>query len=278
MKNSDSRRKPRERVTPKQYMDSAASAKKKLAPRPMSQAAAPVAAAKPWKHKRQIDLREQLANDGDVGPIKEVSIPESMITKLRGIVVDIDPKWLNRDKFSCRARSNPERLYKRSIRRMLTRHPVLAKAEVRNSGTGLHVIIWLKEPVEFESEGDRQRWAAIVKVIQRLLPSDPTAPGITALTRAIGSINSKNNKPVRRLKKGESVTADEIIQLVDQVRAAPFRMVMSILFGRENISPCPICGEDETSLAVLDKVGRCYGSCGDVSLSKLFDLFLKTEE
>ena len=39
--------------------------------------------------------------------------------------------------------------------------------------------------MEFATGADRERWAAVIKVTQRLLPSDPDCPGITALTSTV---------------------------------------------------------------------------------------------
>jgi len=157
---------------------------------------------------------------------------------------------------------------------MLQRHPVLAKAEVRNSGRGLHVILRFGDPVEFNTDGERDRWSGIVQVVQGALPIDPDAPGITATTRAVGSINGKNMATVAVLAKGEPVTEDEVLGLYREMTKAPFRTVMKILTGDEAMQPCPFCGKADTKLSALSLVGRCYGSCGTVKLDKLYDLVL----
>ena len=48
--------------------------------------------------------------------------------------------------------------------------------------------------------GQPNRWAAAVKIVQCVLPTDPDCPGITALTRPVGSVNGKNGAAVRVLK------------------------------------------------------------------------------
>lgn len=224
-----------------------------------------------------VDSREQLVNDGLCGPIQQVSLPEEMITSLHGILLDIDPQWLNMARLTELRGSRPKRIYNECIQQMLERHPALAKAEVRHSGTGLHVIIRLSPAVEFAHAGDRQRWAAVIKIVQRLLPTDPQAPGITALTRPMGSVNSKNGKTVQLLKKGEPVSAEEVLELVEQARKAPFRTLMSILLGSERVSPCPICRAQNSSLAGQNHVGKCYGHCGTVQVGQLFDVFLASK-
>src|SRR5262249_52176114 len=156
--------------------------------------------------------------------------------------------------------------YEELVEPWLSRHPVFRKAEVRDSGRGLHVLILFDRPVEFATQGERQLWAGVVKVVQRLLPTDPGCPGITALTRPVGSVNSKNGKKVRRLKKGRPVDPREVLALYEQARAAPFRTVAS-LFGAERVSPCPVCKAEGSALVVLDHTGKCY-QCGKVRIGQ----------
>jgi hypothetical protein len=224
---------------------------------------------------RKLDLRKQLFNNRKVGSFQKVQLPAEMITRLWGILLDIDPSLFCKDKAPENIRMNPAKFYKRVIRPMLARNPVLAKAEVRLSGRGLHLVVWFKDPVEFATDADRQRWAAIIKVIQRLLPTDPHCPGITALTRALGSVNSKNNVTVKQLHEGEPVSSEEVVDLFNLTRTSPFRTVAQILFGGEHLQPCPVCDAPDSRLDILDHVGQCYGNCGKVRLGQLFDVFLK---
>ena len=59
---------------------------------------------------------------------------------------------------------------------------------------------------------------------------------------------------------------------------APFRTVATILLGAEHVQPCPVCRRDGTHLDVLDRVGKCYGRCGNVTLARLFDTIFKPVE
>jgi hypothetical protein len=191
-------------------------------------------------------------------------------------MLDIDPKIIVAHIAGKPVKKSPTRFYTEVVRQWLLRHPVLTKAEVRCSGTGLHVILWLDKPIEFTSSAQRERWALIVKVIQKILPSDPDAPGITAMTRPIGSINGKKNgQKVTQVVKGELVTEEEVMGLFQEMHTAPVRMVSRILFGQDNIKPCPICQKDGTSLAALDRSAKCYGSCGTVKLSQILDRFYR---
>jgi len=220
-----------------------------------------------------VDLREQLVNDGTIGPITAVSLPEAVITRLRGIMLDIDPRILAVQLIGKVANQHPTRFYENVLGQWLQRHPVLTKAQVRCSGTGLHVLLLLDTPIEIATETERQRWALIVKIIQRCLPSDPDAPGITAMTRPIGSINGKNGSKVTMIAPGQPVTAAELLALFMEMHGTPVRTVTRILFGQDRITPCPICHKEGTSLGVLDRSAKCYGACGTVKLSQIFDLF-----
>ncbi len=221
------------------------------------------------------DAREQLYNDGKIGPITQVQLSEAEITSLHGLMLDLDLRLFRREVVPDCINDDAEAFYRLIVSKWLSHHPVLGKAEVRSSGNGLHVILRFDQPLQFQTEGDRQRWSAIVRVIQRLLPTDPDCPGITALTRPIGSINGKSGREVKRLHEGELITIEEITGLFDQVRAAPFRTVATILFGRDHITPCPICGREQSRLDVLDRIGKCYGHCGQVRLGQLFNAFLQ---
>lgn len=226
----------------------------------------------PEKDKK--DLRKQLCNDRKVGPIAKVQLPTEMIARLWGILFDIDPDLFRKKTIPADVRADPRRFYHEIVRLWLARHPALQDAEVRLSGRGLHIIIWFTEPVEFSSEADRQRWAGIVRAVQAVLPTDPDCPGITATTRALGSINSKNNAVVEQLAAGKPVEAKVVLELFEQLHRRPFRIIMAILLGSERCKPCPVCGEDGSNLSALDFVGRCYG-CGKVPLSALYDVFLR---
>jgi hypothetical protein len=222
-----------------------------------------------------VDERLQLVNDRQRGPIHDVSLPEAAVTSLHGILLDFDPHRLRAAVAPKAVRKNPKEFWKRVVRPWLQRYPLFAKARIVSSGRGLHVIIRLEPAVVFETEADRQRWAAIVKIVQRLLPTDPDCPGITALTRPVGSVNVKNGETVRLFRKGEGVNPAEVLELAQEAAARPFATVMSLLYPEKRVSPCPVCEGDGTRLDVLDHAGKCYGSCGTVRLAQIFDLFLK---
>jgi len=226
----------------------------------------------------KVDLREQLYNRRVTGPITEVQLSTERITVLLAIMFDIDPKLFCTPPSMGAVPTDPVEFYRTIVKTWLNRHPVLRKAEVRCSGTGVHVLVWFADPPEFTSDEERRRWQGIVYAVQCALPIDPDQPGITAVTRPIGSINSKNGATVFQLAAGEKVRSEEVLELYQQLREAPFRTVGQILFGTDKVSPCPKCGKPETSMSLLDRTGRCYGGCGTLQLSDMYDVFLDSRD
>jgi hypothetical protein len=222
----------------------------------------------------QVDWREQTFNGGLAGTIEQVSTQADLITKLRMVMVDIDPKYLAPALYQTGKGSDAWCLYEHTVKHWLNRHPLWTNAEVRHSGTGLHVLLHLEPFVEFESSINRDRWAAIVRALQNTLPSDPNAPCLTALTRPVDSTNSKSNRRVTQLRAGTPVSPTALLDFVDQLRLRPFATIAYILYGTDRIAPCPICKMDGNTLAALDRVGRCYARCGMVKLAQLFGTFM----
>ena len=213
------------------------------------------------------DIREALYNDGPIGPASKIQLPLEAITSLSGIVIDLDPGLLRPDNPLFPPSAEPAEFYEK-IKPVLDRHPLARHAEVRASGTGLHVILRIDPPVELKSNGEQKYWDAIVKAVQRSLPADLNAPGITALTRAIGSLNSKNGRPVEQLAAGRPVRPAEIVDFVEQLSATSFRTIGRILLGADRVDVCPRC--QNSALTLYDHRGQCY-RCGLLSLDDLFD-------
>jgi hypothetical protein len=224
-----------------------------------------------------IDLRETLWNESLSGKASLIQLPGERITRLRGILLDFDPAKLIAENPWFPPADDPLQFHA-NIKPVLQRHPLARHAEIRLSGTGLHGILRLDPPVELQTEAAQKRWAAIVRAVQFSLPVDPNAPGITALTRAIGSINSKNEAIVKLLEPGEPIDAESVIAFVGAMAKAPFKTVAVILFGCEHVQPCPICRRDDTHLDVLDHAGKCYGNCGKVTLVRVLDTIYKPIE
>ena len=190
-------------------------------------------------------------------------------------MIDLDPKFLEPGNSLFPPADDPLQFFK-NIEAVLGRHPLLKDAEVRSSGSGLHVLLWFSSPVEMHSEGEQHFWDAIVKAVQASLPSDPNAPGITAMTRPIGSINSKNGSVVKTIRPGKPIDQGRVIEYVNQLAAAPFRGIAQVLLGSDRVEPCPVCKAAGSRFTALDRVGKCYG-CGKVDLEKFFGLMCRAQ-
>ncbi|MBP3956854.1 hypothetical protein J8F10_16400 [Gemmata sp. G18] len=217
----------------------------------------------------RVDEREQIVNLRESGPIEAVSLPEDLVTTVCGMMCDIDTKLLAPELLGSDSASPALGLYEDHVRTWLDRDPVLRCAEVRFSGSGLHVLVWFKPAVELRDTGDRQRWRGMIKAVQSCLPTDPTAPALTALTRPIGSVNGKNQQAVARLREGTPVPTETFRALYERVRDKPFATVATLLYGSERVTPCPVCGADGRTLLASAKGGHCYGGCGSVKLHQL---------
>ncbi|MDG3005902.1 hypothetical protein [Paludisphaera mucosa] len=223
------------------------------------------------------DVREALYNDRPTGPVHQIQLPTERITVLHGFMLDLDPKLLRPGNALFPPDPDPRRFYE-NIRPVLLRHPIVRHAEIRASGTGLHALVHLEPPVELTSAADQRRWAALVRSVQCTLPSDPAAPGITALTRPVGSTNSKNGAVVETLWAGEPIAPGRLEEFVGSVIADPFRAVATILLGADQVRPCPVCRGEGSRLDVLARHGFCYEGCRKIDLGKLLDAIYKTDE
>jgi len=217
-----------------------------------------------------IDFRLALYNDQPTGPASQIQLPLERITTLHGLVWDLDPKLLIPGNAIFTPADDPKAFYP-AIKVVLDRHPLARLAEVRVSGTGLHVILRLDPPVELKSAAAQKHWDSIVRALQCTLPADPNAPGITATTRAIGSVNSKNRARVELLEPGKAVPVPVVEAFLTRVAAAPFKEIGTILLGDGPIQPCPVCGQQNSHLDVLDWIGVCYANCNEVRLQQVLD-------
>jgi hypothetical protein len=222
----------------------------------------------------RVDWRQQLFNQEEVGPITRVSMPAESITRLHGILLDIDPGLFRPEVIPDAVRSSPAKFFERAVAPWLDRDPALQGAEVIVSGRGLHLITRFAEPILIGTDAERMRWDAIVRMVQAALPTDPCAPGITALTRPVGSINGKNGVTVTRLREATPTSRERILTLYERMRDQPFSTVMRLLYGQTRVSPCPICAIENSTLSGLDRVGICYGKCGKAKLSALYGTLL----
>jgi len=200
-----------------------------------------------------VDLREQTFNQGHVGPVEIVATAIQQIGQIQKIMFDIDTILLAlKGPFSPKGLS-PQQFYQRYLLPWLNSHPVLKKAEVRFTGKGFHVLLCLAEPILLPSQELLSRCEGIVQVVQAALPIDVKQPGINALTRPVGSINSKNGKIVKLLRPGEPVSQQEIMSLYEDMSRRPFPTIMQIWFGSDKIEPCPVMHNAAFDLAVINQ-------------------------
>lgn len=234
------------------------------------------------------DQREALFNGGAVGTFKEVMVQHHEVTLLRGILIEIDGECLRVGNVIEAMPVDGFNLYELHVRGWLDNHPVLRKAEVRFSGRWLHCILRFDTPIEIKSDRRRELWDTVVAAVQRALPSDPAAPSLLAMTRPVGSVNSKSGRQVELIKAGQPVTEQEVLNFADDLTRRGFATITQILFGSTTVSPCPFCREEDSTLSgaapryrtsdpkIINR-GSCY-HCGKVTLVALIDLVLKGRE
>src|SRR5262249_4366561 len=219
-----------------------------------------------------IDLREALFNDRPVGPAAHVQVPREGVTRLWGLVIDLDANILKVNPWFPPA-DTAESFYN-AILPVLERHPVLRHAEIRDTGRWLHAIVRFTEPVELKSSRDQKFWAGAHQLLKTSVPSDPAAPALIALTRAVGSINGKNQRPVRSLKAATEIPPGVLLDWTEEVKRSPFQMLGQVLFGTRQVAPCPYCRTDGSHLEVGEKVAFSYGPCQQAPLTRLHEPFL----
>lgn len=218
------------------------------------------------------DERETLCNSSLTGPANNIQYTLEEIVELRGVMVDVDPKYLSASLPWGLALVDPRRLWLGHVQNGLAAVGLLEFAEARLSGTGLHILIWFAEAVPLTSARDRQVWDARIRVLQSLLLGDPHSPGITALTRPVGSINSKNQALVETIHAGQPIAAEQFAIIVDQLAAEPARTVIQYVYGTDRVTPCPYCGGEGTTCSALSRNTLSYGCCGKRDMSDLYRL------
>src|SRR5215813_9990796 len=218
------------------------------------------------------DLREALFNDRLIGPASHIQVPREGVTRLWGLVIDLDANILKDNEWFPPA--DTAELFYNAISPVLERHPVLRPAEVRDTGRWLHAILRFTEPVELKSAKDQKFWMGVHKILMGSVPSDPAAPALIALTRAVGSINGKNQRPVRLIKAATEIPPGVLLDWTEEVKRSPFQMLGQVLFGAQRVTPCPYCRTEGSHLDLGEKVGFCYGPCQQVPLKRLHEPFL----
>lgn len=216
-----------------------------------------------------LDVRESLVNDQRCGPAHAIAFPLNQVSAIHKIMIDLDCKLLNPDVVGEDAVESAEVLYKKHVQLWLDRDDVLAKAEVRDTGGGLHVLLRLDAPILCVGN-EAQHWDRIVRLVRNVFPGDPHVNGVLAMTRPVGAINSKYDPPreVRRLRDGVAITRSDLLRLARSINEDPSHLWMRLFFDNHRVSPCPLCAKGE-SLGIAGKWQcKCY-ECGRVDASAL---------
>lgn len=224
------------------------------------------------------DEREATYNSRKRGPATAIATPVDQIAAINGFMIDLDLKILAPEVIGDEAAGSAEAFYKQHVAAWLDHDPVLKKAEVRDTGGGLHVLLQLDEPV-IVAPGQQRAWDGVARGIHGVLPGDPNLSGIIAMTRPVGALNTKYAPPreVRLLREGQPVTQREILDLVERTANAPARVWMNVLHGGERASPCPLCRGEGTSLGVAGNWQvQCY-DCGRKDAAALIYRFYTPE-
>lgn len=102
---------------------------------------------------------ETLVNDPKSGGIEQSSTPPEDIRQVRGIMVDLDPYYFREGgPLGIPASLPVDEFYQSFLQSRLQQSPFWSKAEVRNSGNGLHLIHWFEKPIGLESMTDIERF------------------------------------------------------------------------------------------------------------------------
>lgn len=232
--------------------------------------AATLAVQEPAVSAGEQDERESLVNDCPRGPANLITPRVEEVSSIHGFVNDLDCGILDAAVVGEVSTTSPQALYDEHVRLWLDRDPVLRKAEVRDTGHGLHTVLRLADPIICAAD-EARIWDEIALGICNALPGDPKLHGIIALTRPIGAMNTKRepHATVRQLRPGELVTRAEILDLNHRVTEQPSRLWMRLFFGGERAAPCPLCRGNGTSLGLAGKWQcRCY-ECGRVDAAAL---------
>ena len=216
------------------------------------------------------DIREAIFNGRECGPAFTISRPVEQVSAIHGFMIDLDCGILDPAAVGQECVESADILYERHVQGWLDRDAVLAKAEVRNTGHGLHVLLWLGDPIICAGD-DARRWDKITRGLRNVLPGDPKLNGIIAMTRPVGAINNKYEpaKTVNQLHAGLPVSREEILDLSHRLATAPARLWMRVLHGGDRVCPCPLCSGENTSLGVAGNWQvQCY-ECGRLDAAAL---------
>jgi hypothetical protein len=216
------------------------------------------------------DIREATFNGRESGPAFSIARPVDQVSAIHGFMIDLDCGILDPAVVGQECVESADILYERHVHGWLDRDAVLSKAEVRNTGHGLHILLWLDEPIICNGD-EAKHWDKIARGLRVVLPGDPNLNGIIAMTRPVGAQNNKDepSRTVTQIRAGEPVSREEILDIHERIATAPARLWMRVFHGGERQSPCPLCGDEKNSLGVAGNWQvQCYG-CGRVHAAAL---------
>jgi hypothetical protein len=222
------------------------------------------------------DVREALFNARTKGLAHEVSVKRDEVAAIHGFMIDIDLKMLDPKVIGRESAKSRRKFYEEHVSTWLDRDPTLSKAEVRDTGGGLHVLLWLDEPL-ICGVGQQEMWDKVARGIRQALPGDPNVNGINAMTRPVGETNGKFDPPrlVKQLREGRPVSKDDVLAFASRLTTDPAHFWMNLFFGSEKASPCPLCQGQDTSLGIAGAWRvRCY-QCGSKDASSLVYRFYR---
>jgi hypothetical protein len=268
-------------AVPKQRGDQSSPKKKVSLDREAGPAAGSVEVSKaggPGEPRVDLSEREATFNGRERGPAHAIAKPVDGIAAIDVFMIDLDLKLLDPKVIGDEAAGSADAFYRQYVSDWLDRDPVLKKAEVRDTGGGLHVLLQLDEPV-IVAPGQQRAWDGVARGLHGVLPGDPNLSGIIAMTRPVGALNTKYDPPrqVRLLREGQPVTQREVLDLVERMTRAPARVWMNVLHGGERATPCPLCRGEATSLGVAGNWQvQCY-ECGRKDAASLVYRFYTSE-
>lgn len=204
------------------------------------------------------------------------------ITLTRGFMTDLDPYHFREGgPLGIQADLSPTEFYERHLHEWLERSAFWKNAEVICTGNGLALIQRFEQPLLCSSIIDVQRFDLQVKLVHTSLPSDPDQGGVCQTPRVPGSINTKNgnDRPVVLLVKGTPISYPQFIEFTERMAKEPMTVILETLFGKQQISPCPLCGQKDSRLASVHKgrLAKC-NRCGEFSMGKFYRKILKDRE
>ena len=229
------------------------------------------------QNRTEPDLVQRLFNDGQVGPISEMECDIKKVNRILGVCLRVCPASYRQSPLTPEVPVSANEFYEKFAKNWLDRDRALSKAEVRDRGHGLDVLLSLEAPITITDKRERNAWASLIRVAQSILPVDPKQPLINDTCRMVGSVISDTGFEVTEIRRGTPITKHELVGLYIRMASRPFDTVLQVITDQKRLEPCPICKAEGSSLVADHECGFCDGRCGEVSLGQLYDLVIMSE-